>query len=543
MGVWSPWGQVFHPHGEVELSLDRKPRRPQVLEPVAAPAPVAEDLELPSRPAPDPHRVAVANIPPVPPVFKIGLGLGMGLHPQRFPRELLKSSESRVISGAAGYGGLNPSASEPALLPRQHYDDGLTSAADPVRRLWMAGAPAPAEEPPVEPIPEPKALKGSAADKPVGTTRRSRHAKEEPEPPPPPTELERRLGRLPLGKRFHVEFKEVQREGRLRLQEALAERQRLRDSVFALKHAHVKLDPLVVEKRAMAAHDRSIGGSGAGSSTLSGFGGNGRSSLAVSSSVPDLTKAPSSSSHLHLDVGSGGPGRRQLSFNLPANPSTASQPTQSAPPVGGGKASVASLEGASHPLGKLGQPTFWHEATAHISEWDGGTLRLWQALQEAAAKPRPLPPFMSPEDATGLVDHLFDALRARIEVGPVSVGLDLLTDLFRATSKPMMEVPGAREVLLPLLRIAAEQASAGAAETRRLCHTYAFPPEEAVSPKRPAGRTQNISNTSSPDFSFRGTSSVASPTSPPPSKIVKPRAILDGSIGDDSDAELDALFD
>ena len=87
------------------------------------------------------------------------------------------------------------------------------------------------------------------------------------------SDFERAVRPLPLGRRAGIEFKQVQRESRLKLQEALAERQRIRESVFALKHASVGLDPLVVDRHATLLNEKRRRRPGGGSSSLSAFGG------------------------------------------------------------------------------------------------------------------------------------------------------------------------------------------------------------------------------------------------------------------------------
>ena len=83
--------------------------------------------------------------------------------------------------------------------------------------------------------------------------------------------------------------------------------------------------------------------------------------------------------------------------------------------------------------------------------------------------------------------HLHGILEA-LEERPTHVGLELVEELFRACSDDLMRVEGAREVLLPLLRVAAECANIGADETRRLHLTYAYPrdpPSNTSSPIAP----------------------------------------------------------
>ena len=79
---------------------------------------------------------------------------------------------------------------------------------------------------------------------------------------------------MPLGPRSRAEFGQAQREGRLKLQEALAERQRVRDSVLTLKHAQVGLGPIIVERHASAlgrSPTWAVGGAAGGAMNLLQF--------------------------------------------------------------------------------------------------------------------------------------------------------------------------------------------------------------------------------------------------------------------------------
>ena len=521
VGVWSPFGEVFHPHGEIALKLGRKPMRPEELELLEAAAkapPAKKQADEKSNPAKKQSaasrlRQQMASAPkaddededpnrPLPPAFKRGLGLGLGLHPHRFPRELLKSSESRMRSCNAGYLGSLPSSSslmhsssEPALLPRQQLDGA--SSGDPVRTLFPfhAEAAAPAEEPPKPPEDPPVGLKAKSR---LVSGRPSRFANptlgEDGEAQKPKlSEFERAVRPLPLGRRAQVEFKQVQRESRLRLQEALAERTRLRDSVYALRYDS-SLDPLVVDRHSTLLNERRRHrhGGGGSSSTLSAFsaaGGGG------SASVPELAKGAAAA-------------RRQDTGGVPAN--------------AGGKASgsheagAAAVEPTAHPLGKLGTPGLWHEATASVSQHDGGVLRLWQALREHAERPRPLPARgellqrpLSVAQASALVQQVFEHLHGLLDAPggerPSFVGLELIESLFRACSHELVTIDGAREVLLPMLRVAAECANIGADETRRLHLTYAYPqPEDTASTASPGSIKQRRASAGSIGGSVAG---------------------------------------
>lgn len=540
IGVWSPFGEVFNPHGEILFRLGRKPMAREELEALEAaankPPPEKKRSDAAARPRPSQQRTAAAAArvaaakaaaaenddiirstsdprlrgatnpdKPLPPVFKRGLGLGMGLHPQRFPRELLKSSESRMRSCNAGYltsaqqpsssstgGRLSSSSSVPSLLPtRQQRDESGASAAErgsssPVRTLFPFDEEgfAPAEEPPKPPAEPPVGLKAKSK---LAAGRSSRFLNpalmEDASEAPKLSDFERAVRPLPLGRRAGIEFKQVQRESRLKLQEALAERQRIRESVFALKHASVGLDPLVVDRHATLLNEKRRRRPGGGSSSLSAFGGGGGGgggTMVSSTSVPEL-----------------GGARRRSSGDLTPGSKGA------APAVGGaagGAGGTSTSPASAHPLGKLGTPGLWHEHSDRISHYDGGVLRLWQSLVEHAEHPRPLPSrpgegrerLLTAEEASALMhkvfSHLHGILGGALEERPTHVGLELVEELFRACSDDLMRVEGAREVLLPLLRVAAECANIGADETRRLHLTYAYPrdpPSNTSSPIAP----------------------------------------------------------
>ena len=127
VGVWSPFGQVFNPHGVVELSLGRKPQPATIVHPPASDG--AGGAKKFTAANASSHVFKDSSVTTLPPVFKRGLGLGLGLQPQRFPRALLKSSEGRLVSCHAGRDhGLASSSSEPTLPNRAQIEG--QSAAD-----------------------------------------------------------------------------------------------------------------------------------------------------------------------------------------------------------------------------------------------------------------------------------------------------------------------------------------------------------------------------------------------------------------------------
>ena len=124
-GVWSPFGEPFHTHGEVMLQLGRKPMPP------VAPVPAAASAVAPS---PQNIKQRQQQQLPFPPTLHRGLGLGLGLHPQRFPRELLKSSQQRVLSCQAGHTSahtLAGSKSDPLLHIRIRYAPAFIPSPPP----------------------------------------------------------------------------------------------------------------------------------------------------------------------------------------------------------------------------------------------------------------------------------------------------------------------------------------------------------------------------------------------------------------------------
>ena len=195
----SPFGQPFHPHGEVELTLGRKP--------ISAQPPVVAAVRRPkqrrqpksqfgkSRPSTESREL------PFPPVLRRGLGLGAGLHPERFPRELLRSSQQRVTSCQAGHDSMGLSQSDARQLARS------------TMRNRSAFIPSPASS--MEEEPNDQAL-DEDEDEDASNFE-----------PLPPLPLRAVLPSLPIGHRAAVEFKGVQRKSRLELQWALEERQRI----------------------------------------------------------------------------------------------------------------------------------------------------------------------------------------------------------------------------------------------------------------------------------------------------------------------------
>ena len=228
VGVWSPFGETYHPHGEVELALGRKPAMLQQEAAVAAVPTAAVPSDATVLPPPQRYESVPRELP-YPPVLRRGLGLGLGPHPQRFPRELLKSAEQRVVACHAGHAAsavMSGSKSDPLLARRlRHHPSFLPS-------------------PPTTAETDLNAIDDEDDDSETKLA------------PPSPLPLSKVLPSLPVGSRAAVEWKGVQRRTRLQLQDALEERQRMKASVFALKHAQQGIGSLVLGGRATHTHAR-----------------------------------------------------------------------------------------------------------------------------------------------------------------------------------------------------------------------------------------------------------------------------------------------
>ena len=212
---------------------------------------------------------------------------------------------------------------------------------------------------------------------------------------------------LPLGPRCQAEFKNVQRESRLKLQEALAERQRIRDSVFALRHAHVGLGPMVLNKKP------------------GGRFGTGGNKLPNSQSEPTLQPNPSFASAASPAV---------IASRQPTVQPPAAEPDAHRRQLweSSGAAACGGARTAGQPT-RPSQPADvpWHMAAESISESDGGSLRLWQALKERAATQK-LPVGVESGEAIELLDEVFDKLR--VEEALLTVGAELVEEMFRQSS-------------------------------------------------------------------------------------------------------------
>ena len=117
--------------------------------------------------------------------------------------------------------------------------------------------------------------------------------------------------------------------------------------------------------------------------------------------------------------------------------------------------------------------SLWHDAVAAISANDGGRLQLWQALQHKASHREESEGARwlreAPEQATEVCEVLFDELREAFNASPPpAVAYGLIKKLFAACSSHMINREGGRELLLPLLHVAAEHAGVSKEDTRSL---------------------------------------------------------------------------
>lgn len=186
LGVWSPFGQVYAAHGEVMLKLGKKPTDPAVsISNCGGSEPTSDQ----TRPEQVESRTSeVDTAPPLShasptPLLGLDLGLGLGLHPQRFPRELLRSSERRVRKCCASsrqLDALSISTSEPSL--RMH-----------TRPIGARSSPSSA-----------KSLATECSSLPL----------------------------ISSASRYAADFQAVQRSSRLKLEAALEERARIRATVL-----------------------------------------------------------------------------------------------------------------------------------------------------------------------------------------------------------------------------------------------------------------------------------------------------------------------
>ena len=488
MGVWSPFGEPFHSHGEVQLKLGRKPMRPLA----AVPAQSGARASAPS--AADDSKCQQQL--PFPPMMRRGLGLGLGLHPQRFPRDLLRSSEQRVQSCAAGHDSAN-------ILSG--------SKSDPLLHSRIRFAPSFVPSPPSTPDHDDE-------DQPLA----DEDEEESSTAPPPPLSMSAVMPQLPLGVRATIEFKDVQRQTRLSLQEALEERQRLRASVYSLRHAESSLGPLILDRHQPrhfrrspshahhdAAHDDHDDGYGAvPQMKLRALGTVSKlvpiSQLAsVGPAEPNRGPGTASFAKHHDERRSHPPSRQVALAATPSNP----------PPTGGGLGgggSVAGSKVASRSALLHGRPSLWHATTESMAANDGGRLLLWQAVLEKWEQRKPNPTYDKAESQAEVdMGHaFFECVRELVEASPdepLSAEYHV-EGLFVAASPLLIDADGkmppkhAFELLLPLLRAAADcLGPVDADEFRRLQREYAEP-AKLSQPSSPGGlrrtNTVNISQTS-----------------------------------------------
>jgi hypothetical protein len=430
-GVWSPFGEPFHTHGEVMLQLGRKPMPP------VAPVPAAASAVAPS---PQNIKQRQQQQLPFPPTLHRGLGLGLGLHPQRFPRELLKSSQQRVLSCQAGHTSAHTLAG---------------SKSDPLLHIRIRYAPA------FIPSPPPTAQRIEREDGSDDDGNTDLHS------PPPPLPMRNVLPKLPLNMRATIGFKSVQRQTRLSLQEALEERQRVRASIYALRHAESAIGPLVLQRREPRFHTRR--------------------GAEASAHAPAIERGVKT-----LSLGSAGklvPLRTSGSLakiGLPAPDSSAA-----------GKSTMSAL--------LHGRTSFWHTAADTFSSDDGGRLVLWQTVLEQWEQRKPPPPNFSVEQQRAQVEigsAFFECLRTLVEKkSSEPLTFDYLEALFQKVG-PLFVDPDDKlsekhrqELIMPLMRAAADclglpEGSEGAVLFRRLQLEYATPQKQ--SPQLSPGRRPSV---------------------------------------------------
>ena len=502
-------------------------------------------------------------------------------------RALIKASAQRVVSchaGKASAHSLVSSVSAPALA-----------------RMDQLSTPRREEQPPPSPdqavAPDDAASPDSVRG--AGAKGVAHHLPTPPSPSagsraPPRRHVTFRTQPPSLAERAAAEFEQVQHAGRQRLESALEERQRLRESIFALRHAKSGLGdvverhqrgvlaasesaPVLRHRRHLATAtananaatanananaDADADGAAAATPALmpapppqprasASSGGRLRTSASAAAAAwpgrPSLARAPhpppraareiasGAAPHVGLgkseseaSLGGGGGGavgrlralsavgpRRTVSHtSLPrgrsagarvplapicANGSDAASlgPHASSDPLSSvSTASVASFTTAAtaaasaapssaslkptQSLPTLSRRTFWRQASCAIGGTDGGALQLWQALS-AKAQHRDESEGArwlreDPDEAAEVVASLFDELRSALAEEPTPpVALPLVERLFERTSSVMISREGGRELLLPLLRIAAEHAAMLAEDLRRLTLEFAFP--------------------------------------------------------------------
>ena len=125
-------------------------------------------------------------------------------------------------------------------------------------------------------------------------------------------------------------------------------------------------------------------------------------------------------------------------------------------------------------------PSMWHAAVARVEASDGGRLRLWRALREKARSRSGSEGARwvreAPVEAEDVCSVLFDELgRACDEAPPPPIARPLVERLFEACSSTMINREGGRELLLPLLKVAATHAGLPRDELRALVNLHAFP--------------------------------------------------------------------
>ena len=88
---------------------------------------------------------------------------------------------------------------------------------------------------------------------------------------------------------------------------------------------------------------------------------------------------------------------------------------------------------------------------------------------------------MESGEAIELLDEVFDKLRILLEEAQLTVGAELVEEMFRQSSSHCIRREGGREILMPMLKCAAEFANIPSEEVRRMTVQYCYPPPEGHS--------------------------------------------------------------
>ena len=94
----------------------------------------------------------------------------------------------------------------------------------------------------------------------------------------------------------------------------------------------------------------------------------------------------------------------------------------------------------------------------------------------------------------------------------MTMSIDLIERLFKTCTAHMIRTDGARELLLPMLRVAAEHANVGAEETRRMTMQYAYPePKDPAKDISPPGRRMSAASAALATLAVNGSPEASPP--------------------------------